>query len=195
MAFAVTCSYQTFSSQRRHCGQEAPLLQLFNGPFNFCKPPEPPLGAATFPLDQSIFMSEKLAARLPLAAKLFLGVPSLLSQLVQLTVHFRKIFLDPVLAYISVTSCVANPFHFYNYLLTTTSKPRRRLSAMDKVAAIDKINDEKHMLVDKLSFLPNCLRLKPGNIFHARLWLEFILSPRMPHADFACSLESSVVHV
>jgi hypothetical protein len=29
MAFAVTYSYQTFSSQRRHYGQEAPLLQLF----------------------------------------------------------------------------------------------------------------------------------------------------------------------
>ncbi len=38
-------------------------------------------------------MSEKQAPRLALAAKLFLGVPSLLSQLVQLTVHFERFFL------------------------------------------------------------------------------------------------------
>lgn len=195
MALAVTCSYLTFSPQCDHHGQDALLLLLINGPFNFCKPPEAPVGAATFPLDQSIFMSEKLAARLPLAAILFLGVPSLLSQLVQLTVHFRKIFLDPAPAYIFVASCVANLFHFCNHFLTNKSKHHRQASARDKVMAIEEINDKKHVLAEKLYLLAGCLLFKSENFYHAGLWLEFILPPRMPHADFANSPESNVVHV
>ena len=195
IVFALTFNYQTFSSRRRHHGQDAHLLPLFNGLSNLCQPLEPPLGASTFSLGSINIHVRKTGASPGASCQTFSWGTISPKPASPADGSFRKVFLDPVLAYIFVASCVANPFHFYNYLLTTTSKPHRRLSATDKVSAIDKINDEKHMFVDKLSFFANCLRIKPGNIFHARLWVEFILSPQMPHADFACSLESSVVHV
>ena len=61
--------------------------------------------------------------------------------------------------------------------------------------AIEEINDRKHVLAEKLYLLAGCLLFKSENFYHAGLWLEFILPPRMPHAGFANSPESNVVHV
>jgi hypothetical protein len=196
MAFAVTCSYPTFSPHCDHHDQDALLLLLqFNGPFNLCQPLEPPVGAATFSLGLINIHVRKTGTSPAASCQTFSWGTISLKPASSADGSFRKVFLDTAPAYIFVASCVANLFHFCNHFVTITCKPHLRLSAMDKVSAIDKINDEKHMLVGKLSLLANCLRLKPGNIFHARLWLEFILPLRMPHADFANSPESSVVHV
>jgi hypothetical protein len=194
MAFAVTCSYLTFSPQCDHHGQDA-LLLLFNGPFNFCKPPEPRLGAATFSLGSINIHVRKTGGSPAASCQTFFWGTISPKPASPADGSFRKVFLDPALACIFVASCVANLLHFCNHFLTTTSKYYRQISARDKVSAIDEINDEKHIFVDKLFFLASCLRFKPGNICHARLWPEFALPPRMSHADFANSPESNVVHV
>jgi hypothetical protein len=194
IAFALTFNYQTFSSRRRHHGQDAHLLPLFNGLSNLCQPLEPPLGASTFSLGSINIHVRKTGASPGASCQTFSWGTISPKPASPADGSFRKVFLDPVLAYIFVASCVANLFHFNNYLLTTTSKPHRRLSARNKVMAIEEIDDKKHMLAEKLYLLAGCLLFKSENFHHARPWLEFILSPRMPHADFACSIESSVVH-
>jgi hypothetical protein len=66
---------------------------------------------------------------------------------------------------------------------------------MDKVAAIDKIKDKKHILTKKSYLLASCLLSKLENFCHTKLWPKFAMSPRVPHADFAYLLESIVVYV
>ncbi len=195
MALAVTCNYRTFSSQRDHYGQDAQLLQLFNGPFNLCQPPEPPLEAATFSLASINIHVRKTGGSPAASCQTFSWGTISPKPASPAGGQFRKVFRDPALAYIFVASCVANLFHLCNHFLTATSKPHRRASTKDKVVSIVEINDKKHMHVEKLFFLASCLRLKPGNICHARLWPIFAWPPRMPHADFASSPESIVVHV
>jgi hypothetical protein len=195
IAFALTFNYQTFSSRRRHHGQDAHLLPLFNGLSNLCQPLEPPLGASTFSLGSINIHVRKTGASPGASCQTFSWGTISPKPASPADGSFRKVFLDPVLAYIFVASCVANLFHFCNHFLTNKSKHHRQASARDKVMAIEEINDKKHVLAEKLYLLAGCLLFKSESFYHAGLWLEFILSPRMPHADFACSLKSSVVHV
>ncbi len=200
MALAVTCSYLTFSPQCDHYGQDALLLLLlllllFNGPFNLCQPLEPPVGAATFSLGSINIHVRKTGTSPAASCQTFSWGTISPKPASPAGTPFRKVFLDPAPAYIFVASCVANLFHFCNHFLTPTSKPHRRASTKNKVMAIVKIIDKKHLLVEKLFFIASCLRFRLGIICHTRLWLEFDRSPRMPHADFAGSPESSVVYV
>ena len=93
MAFALTFNYQTFSSRRRHHGQDAHLLPLFNGLSNLCQPLEPPLGASTFSLGSINIHVRKTGASPGASCQTFSWGTISPKQLVQLTVHFERFFL------------------------------------------------------------------------------------------------------